>query len=126
MNKGIIQSFLSKEKFFGLILPDSWFGKPYDNGHEVTWLEERENKLIIELDNQLYLIFTKPVVYEIVGKELIFSQFKQLVFDWQGYGDMTPHNNIYSKGTVKFSPKPNSIPRILKATPNTYEPFSSQ
>ena len=100
---GIIGDWFKKNDCFGLILPNGWFGRPGDNCHQLTWTVEKENKLIIELDNQLYLIFTKPISYSIEGNKFIFSNFRQCVFDWQGYGDMTSHCSVYNSGEVKFA-----------------------
>ncbi len=97
-----IKDWLEQNNGFGLILPDGYFGRPRDNYHQMTWIAERENKLIIELDNQLYLTFTKPVSHSTQGSDLILSSFSQLVFDRQGYGDLTPHCVIYKNGEVKF------------------------
>ena len=97
-----IEKWIKKNESFGLKLPDGWFGRPYDNQHKITWMQERPNKLIIELDEQLFLIFTKPTVVEPSGKDLTISGFKQLSFDRQGYGDMKAHCNLFRSGVVTF------------------------
>ncbi|SRR5690606_21850747 len=97
-----IKEWLEQNSVFGLVLPDGYFGRPHDNRHEMTWLAERDNKLIIELDNQIYLILTKPVSCSTKGRDLIFSSFPQLVFDRQGYGDMKPDCVVYKSGEVKL------------------------
>ena len=97
-----IESYIEEINSFGLVLPNGWFGRPFDNCHEMTWLEEKDNKLIIELDKQLYLIFTKPVSCTKQENDLIISNFKQLVFDYQGYGDMKPYCKIFKNGEVKL------------------------
>lgn len=95
-----IEEWTETNQSFGIELPDGWFGRPYDNQHKITWAEERPNKIIIELDQQLFLIFTKPVTISKSGKNLIFSDFKQLTFDRQGYDDMTAHSKSYKTGAV--------------------------
>jgi len=89
-----------ENKIFGLQLPDGWFGRPCDNQHRVTCTLERDNKLILELDNQLYLIFTKPLQFEKSSNYLVISGFKQLVFDYQGYGDLNAHSKVFRTGAV--------------------------
>ena len=98
----IFKSWIDKNEGFGLILPDGWFGRPMDNIHKITWWAERDNKFIIELDNQLYLNLTKPVIFRIDTTSLIMSSFLQFVFDRQGYGDMTPHCKVYNSGEITF------------------------
>ena len=44
----------------GLQLPNGWFGRPYDNRHELTWSQARPHKLLLELDAQLLLVLTDP------------------------------------------------------------------
>ncbi|MBW8183204.1 hypothetical protein [Shewanella nanhaiensis] len=95
-----IEHWNKSNEAFGLQLPDGWFGRPGDNQHRLTYSLERENKLILELDNQLYLIFTKPLMIEKSGNDLVISNFKQLIFDYQGFGDMRSHNKPYGSGVV--------------------------
>lgn len=89
-----------------LITPDGWFGRPYDNIHMLTYLEVRPNKVILELDEQLYLIFTDVKSVYTKNEELCFEEFSQCVFDWQGYGDLKPHATIFSSGIVKIVAPP--------------------
>ena len=101
MKEEIIK-FCGSMDCFGLILPSGWFGRPYDNFHQLTWIEERKSKLIVEIDNQLYLIFTKPIQLEVINNNLVITGFEQLVFDYQGYGNMKPHCELFNYGEVEF------------------------
>lgn len=92
---------------FGLELPNGWFGRPYDNIHKITWHSERDSKLIIEVDNQLYLIFTKPLNYQSKESILILKDWTQFVFDRQGYGDMRAKCDVFKSGIVKLIGYPN-------------------
>jgi hypothetical protein len=95
----------------GLILPDGWFGRPGDNIHALTFLEARKDKLLLELDDQLLLIFTSLKEVRDEGAEIVLSPFSQLVFDWQEYGSLTPHAYLYRGGEVRFvQPNPPSQP----------------
>ena len=87
-----------------LVLPDGWFGRPYDNQHRLTHLQARPHKLLMELDEQLLLIFTEIATVRLEASELILTDFQQFVFDWQGYGDLLPHVAVYRQGTVKLVP----------------------
>jgi hypothetical protein len=99
-SKEKINNWYRENIAFGLIINDKWFGKPMDNAHQLTWVEERKNKIIIEIDEQLYLLITKPFNIILDGNDLKIKDFKQLTFDRQGYGDMTPHVDIYSSGNL--------------------------
>jgi len=98
----VFNSWLEKNERFGLILPDGWFGRPMDNIHKITWWIERDNKFIIELDNQLYISLTKPMKFRVDKTSLIISDFLQSVIDRQGYGDMKPHCKVYNSGDITF------------------------
>ena len=97
-----IEEYNISHKFLHLKLPDGWFGRPYDNWHKITYYIKRPNKTILEIDEQLYLIFTGPIVEIDQEDKLVISEFVQLVFDWQGYGDMIPNCKVYLNGSVEL------------------------
>lgn len=79
-------------------LPDGWFGRPYDNMHRLTWLAERDNKLIVELDGQLHLILSDP---EVVASDRGAFELRcsQVVFDWRSYGSEGSRDaRVFSEG----------------------------
>ncbi|MCB9140138.1 MAG: hypothetical protein H6642_17495 [Caldilineaceae bacterium] len=90
----------------GLVLPDGWFGRPYDNLHRLSFIQKRPHKLLLELDQQLLLVFTALNRVEIENSELILTNFSQCVFDWQEYGNLKPHVAVYQTGTIKLVPPP--------------------
>ena len=92
-----LEQWLSVNNQFGLILQTGWFGRPHDNLHKVTTIIERPNKFIIEIDDQLYLIFTKPLKIKLIGDNLVFQEYPQLAFDYQSYGDMEPNCSLYGQ-----------------------------
>ena len=98
----VIENWNSKFPRFGIELPNGWFGRPYDNIHFLTYYLERDNKIIIEVDKQLYLIFTKPITIDINESTLILSKWQQFTFDRQGYGDMISNCDVYKSGVVKL------------------------
>ncbi len=92
-----LEQWLSTNSHFGLMLQTGWFGRPYDNNHSVTNIFERPNKFIVEIDEQLYLIFTKPLEIELSGDDLVFKKYQQLTFDYQGYSNMYSHCSLYGQ-----------------------------
>ena len=92
-----LEQWLSTNNHFGLMLQTGWYGKPHDNLHSVTQILERPNKFIVEIDEQLYLIFTKPLEIELLADNLVFRKYQQLTFDYQGYGDMDVHCSLYGQ-----------------------------
>jgi hypothetical protein len=89
-----------------LILPDGWFGRPYDNIHQLTYIKARPKKVLIELDEQLYLFITEPATITEKDNELILGGFSQCIFDWTEYGSRTSHSTTYKSGNLKFVAPP--------------------
>jgi hypothetical protein len=89
---------------FGIILPNAWFGRPYDNQHEITWLEDRKYRLLIEVDEQMLLILTKTPQFElnVDGKDLVMSNFLRLTFERLAYSDLSMHTESFDKGELRF------------------------
>jgi hypothetical protein len=92
-----LKQWLSTNGHFGLMLQTGWFGRPHDNFHSVTNILERPNKFIVEIDEQLYLIFTKPLEIEQSGDDLVFGKYRQLTFDYQSFDDMNVHCSLYGQ-----------------------------
>lgn len=99
-----IRNWFERTQGGGVILPDGWFGRPYDNFHQLSYIELRPHKLLLELDNQLFFMFTELSGVKIEPSRLIFFDFAQLVFDWQEYGSFLPHASIYKSGYVEIVP----------------------
>ncbi|MES2397650.1 MAG: hypothetical protein V4549_16690 [Bacteroidota bacterium] len=99
-----IENWKSKNKSFGIVLPSGWFGRPYDNFHHITWIADRKFKLLIEIDEQILLVFTKTKQFEVIhdNKDLLFKIFLRLTFDRLGYGDLTVHTETFDNGEIRF------------------------
>jgi hypothetical protein len=82
-------------------LPDGGPGRPGDNLYQLTFVLARQHKLLVELDDQLLLVFTEPRVEASSDGEVQVS-YTQLTFDWQEYGNLRPHVSTYGEGTLKF------------------------
>jgi len=85
-NLDILEKWQNSNPVFGIILPTGWFGRPYDNHHEITWMTDRKYKLLIEVDEQLLFILTKTIQFEIIGdnNDLVIKNFNRLTFDRLG------------------------------------------
>ena len=97
-----MKNWFAKNEVFGITLPDGWFGRPYDNHHRLTLIDDRKNKLLVEVDEQLFFLITKPVKCSVLDGNLVISDFKQVTFDRQSYGDMKPHCKVYDSGELTF------------------------
>lgn len=106
---GIVQKWFNKTGGGGLVLPDGWYGRPYDNLHRLTDIKSVGNVLRIELDDRLVLDFQKPITARIVDSNLLIEGFENLLFDWQEYGSNEKHSTNYSSGVVSFVPPIGSV-----------------
>ncbi len=99
-----IEKWKVENPTFGLILPSGWFGRPFDNNHNITWTADRKFKILIEVDQQLLFILTKSKQFEIKndGNDLVFKNFYRLTFDSLGYGDLTAHTEYFDTGELKL------------------------
>ncbi len=94
-----------------LELPNGMFG--WDNQHTLTWSAALSHKVLLELDSQQLLILTEPAEVVMTGRTGTHMEVRgcsQVTFDWQGYGDLTPHLEHFTSGTVTLhwiGPRPN-------------------
>jgi hypothetical protein len=97
-----------KETWGGsLLLPSGWFGRPYDNCHQLSSVISNSTKLVVVLDEgQLKLNFEGVPKIETTKSELIFSSFNRLTFEWKEYGSLKPHFEVHEGGQVKIIAPP--------------------
>ena len=79
----MITDWFTRVQAPSLELPNGWFGRPYDNLHQLTWADATEHKLLLELDSQLLLILTDPGDVDLDSAELPITGCAQVVLDWQ-------------------------------------------
>ncbi len=99
----MVREWFAEVKLVGLELPSGYFGRPYDNQHELTFSIARPHKLILELDSRVYLIFTDVSQAHVEPDALVLAGFRQLVFDRQDYGDDKQcHVDVFVQGAIRF------------------------
>lgn len=86
----------------GLILPDGWFGRPYDNIFHLTSRAVRAQWLIMELDALILLIIRMPATVRWEGECLTISGFPLCIFAWKEHGGEAWHLETYEGGEVTF------------------------
>jgi len=103
----IVQKWFKDEWGGSLVLPDGWYGRPYDNQHALTSIDELGEALTLILDQKLTLRFENLKSVEVRDRELIFGPFDQLCFQWEAYGSGGQHGaKEYQAGEVKIVPAP--------------------
>lgn len=98
----------SKNEMGGsLVLPDGWYGRPYDNQHVVTSVDEAGDRLTVILDHKITLYFLGLKSIQICDRELVFGPFIRMRFEWSAYGESGEHGTKeYDGGEVKLVPAP--------------------
>lgn len=98
-----IQDWFKAEWGGSLFLPDGWYGRPYDNQHALTSVEESGETLTIVLDRKLTLRFKSLKSVKAQKGELAFGPFENLRFDWESFGaDGKRGTKEYQGGEVKI------------------------
>lgn len=102
-----VQRWFKDEWGGSLLLPDGWYGRPYDNQHALTSIEESDDTLTIVLDRKLTLRFDGLKSVKVQERELTFGPFEKLRFDWESFGtDGKRGNKEYQTGEVKILAAP--------------------
>jgi hypothetical protein len=104
--KKTIHNWFDSKGGGSLITPEGWFGRPYDNFHKLTFLEARPTKIIIELDERLYLIFSDLKTVYTKDSELRLENYSQCIFDWKEYANDENHVSIFKSGVFKIVSPP--------------------
>jgi hypothetical protein len=103
----IIQQWFKDEWGGSLMLPDGWFGRPYDNQHALTSVNESDDALTLILDKKIALRFEGLKLVEKRNHELVFGPFNTLRFEWEGFGNDGAHGiKEYRDGDVKIVSSP--------------------
>ena len=97
-----IQQWFDAEWGGSMILPDGWFGRPYDNQHALTSVTEEGDELTLILDEILHLRFEGLQSVHVEGSELILGPFENLRFEWTPYGGGKLTTKDYRDGEVKI------------------------
>jgi hypothetical protein len=89
------------------MLPDGWFGRPYDNQYWLIAVDDTPERLLVEFDDGNSLRFFGPVRLEVQGNEAIegsdlhFSDFNLVVWTYRWYGGDNPlREKRYESGEV--------------------------
>ena len=97
-----IENWFETEWGGSMVLPDGWFGRPYDNQHLLTSVYENGEELRLTLDEILCLRFEGLKSVRVDGHELIMGPFEHLRFEWTPYGGGKLTTQDYWAGDVKI------------------------
>lgn len=98
----VIIEWYARVRLASLELPLGWFGRPFDNLHELTWSAARPHKILLEFDRQILLIVTDPEQVDAMDAELLLGGCTQVTLDWQEYGNLKSHVDNHGPGSVRL------------------------
>lgn len=78
----VIRKFFQEFGNVGLILPDGWFGRPFDNLFRLTRSETQPGLLVLELEENVTLSFRGDIKLEKTDAKLRIDGFSELDLDW--------------------------------------------
>lgn len=104
--KTLIEEWFQATGGGGLVLPDGWFGRPYDNIHRLTFLAVRPLWVILELDERLLLTIREPAKVQRHGSDLVIGGFTLCILDRKEYAGERCHMTTYRSGEVKLAAPP--------------------
>jgi hypothetical protein len=99
-----VQQWFKAQMGGSLYLPDGWYGRPYDNQHILTSIDEAGNDFTLTLDHDLVLQFKGLQAVNPTARELIFGPFSKLRFEWGEDGRRLTKE--YDGGEVKIVSAP--------------------
>lgn len=87
-----------------LKLPNGWFGRPYDNLHQLTSAKGTDGSVVIILDGQQSLSLEGQLYGEVVSNDILrLAGFSRAVWDWIEYGPSgKAHHEQFEGGVVEF------------------------
>ena len=103
-----IQRWFDQHHGGGLVLPDGWFGRPFDSEHELTGLDQSGDDIVMTLDRNLTLTLggLKAVV---ASKEaLVMESCDRIRIEWDTYDEPSQRKvtDYASGGSVRIIPFP--------------------
>ncbi len=97
-----VREFFGTKGQAGLVLPNGWFGRPYDNLYELNWSGVVEDQLVLKLDNEHSLTLAGPTIATVKPDNLLLSRFQSAKWDWVEYGSTKRNCDEFFEGEVAF------------------------
>jgi hypothetical protein len=93
----ILNKWFAKNRNCGLILPDGWLGRPYDNIYSLESASENNTEMSIKLSESINLVISKPLVCRLESNDLFVVGSFKIILISQNFD-----SREYSGGTVRF------------------------
>lgn len=81
--------------------PNGWFGRPFDNLHQLTRVRSTPDELQVELDGQHMLTVRGPIAHRSVPEFFQVARFDSATFRWID-DTRRAHDDQYTRGSFVF------------------------
>ena len=98
----LIRSHFDESANVGLVLPDGWFGRPYDNMSTLDAVIGEGDELSISLDTDNRILVRGDVSTSIDDAALTISGFSELIWSWRPSGSVEKREQIYASGEMRL------------------------
>jgi hypothetical protein len=88
----------------GPVLPDGWFGRPYDNQYSLEALNESDDAIVLRLSQEAVLRLTRPRRAFVERAELVVDGYDDATFEWKDAGGVACHTKNFTSEQVRFVP----------------------
>lgn len=95
-----IHAFFSEHEVASLRLPSGWFGRPYDNQHQLTEATTAGDSVVVRLDQRQVLTLVAEGASEEAGVLRVAVRGGR--WDWTEYGGEAEHREVLESGLVEF------------------------
>ena len=96
--------FAEAEQALGPILPDGWFGRPYDNLYMLKDVQVAGDVLTVHLSEDTKLVFERLERVYLDDSDLVFDGFRTCALRWKDYGGEEARERSYNTGQVRLVP----------------------
>jgi hypothetical protein len=98
----LLRYWYRADRAAGVILPNGWFGRPYDNQHRLGWVMPMGRGLVVQLDEGLVIVISHPQHAVVEAGRFVIAGSSRVVFDREEYGSGLPHLDELGPGNVEF------------------------
>lgn len=98
----VLLSYFRAHPLVGLILPDGWFGRPYDSILEYQSVQAVRGNYLLNFDGGESIEIVGNPVLVLRERSLFVSEFEQVDWRWVSYGSSQENHSQYVEGEVVF------------------------
>jgi hypothetical protein len=95
-----VEDFFGEHEVASLRLPTGWFGRPYDNWHELNEVTLEDDVVVVRID-EVQVLRLHAVTARVNGRALQVT-IRDGYWEWTTYGGTDRHHQQLEAGVVEF------------------------